>query len=80
MREILEVYIPILDLHGNLQRFATSQLQSRLDDQTAHGDKPKLLQSRNRCDRITDPPCLVGTITQVLDLLGHLDQVRNHNL
>ena len=80
MREILEVYIPTLDLHGTLLRIATSQLQSRLVYRTAHEDKPRLLQSRNRYDRISVPLCLVGTVMQALDLLGRLDQVSNHNL
>ena len=80
MREILEVYIPILDLHDTLLRFATSQLQSRLVYRTAREDKPRLLQSQNRYDRIIDPLCLVGTVMRVLDLLDRLDQVRNHSL
>ena len=80
MREILEVYIPTLDLHGTPLRIATSQLQSRLVYRTAHEDKPRLLQNRNRYDRISVPLCLVGTVMQALDLLGRLDQVRNHSL
>ena len=80
MREILEVYIPTLDLHGTQLCFATDQQQSRLVYRTAHEDKPRLLQSRNRYDRISVPLCLVGTVMQALDLLGRLDQVSNHNL
>ena len=80
MREILEVYIPIPDLHGTLLCLATSQPQSQLVYRTAHEDKLELLQSRNQYDRITGPLCLVGIVMQVLDLLGRLDQVSNHNL
>ena len=79
MREILEVYIPIPDLHGTLLCLVACQLQSRLVYQTAHEDKPEPLESRNRYDRFTGPLCPARTVEQVLDLLGHLDQVGNHN-
>ena len=79
MREILEVYIPTLDLHGTQLCLVTNQPQSRLGDQTVHEDKPELLENRNRCDQFAVPLCQAGIVMQVLGLLDRLDQVSNRN-